>query len=148
MCRTGFQIAIALGLGLLAAVLINERIAFAQSGSTGGTLGNRDKSISGSESQPDKITKKAHRASRSESEHKSAPKIFDNPTINGIRIDHCLHFASDCDEPAATAWCRSKGRTNATSWRVEPVGKTIIQSDSQTCSSPLPCGAFAQIVCE
>lgn len=39
----------------------------------------------------------------------AANKTFVNPKIGSNRLDWCLNWGSGCGEPAATAWCKSKG---------------------------------------
>jgi hypothetical protein len=120
--------------------------AFAQAGSTGGTLGNTDKSISGDREEPRRSEK--HEEHHPRLQAVQTQKTFVNPTINGIRVDRCWHFATECDEPAATAWCRSKGLTHAVQWKWEYLSNTIGQSDGRTCPISGACGGFSLIVCE
>jgi hypothetical protein len=124
---------------LMAAVLAGP--AFAQAGSTGGTLGKTDQSLSGGSPK------------RAPAEKAAAPavarqKIFVNPTIKGIPVDRCWHFGMECDEPAASAWCRSKGLKRATDWQWQYSNNTIGQSDGRQCPMPGQCGGFTKIVCE
>jgi hypothetical protein len=110
-------------------------------GSTGGTLGKTDQSISGGVKVPDKApTPKGIPGNKA--------TAFTNPTIKGIPVDRCWHFGTECDEPAATAWCRSKGFKRATNWKWEYRQNTIGQSDGRQCPIPGTCGGFVQIVCE
>jgi hypothetical protein len=132
--------------------------AHAQAGSTGGTVGNVNKSLSGEEkkqSDEDTIRHQKHNKQlspnksplRSADAPKGAPRIYTNPTIQGKRVDRCLTYGVNCDEPAATAWCRSKGFSRATSWALEVVSPTYIQESGQTCDG-FVCRGFTQIVCQ
>jgi hypothetical protein len=120
--------------------------AFAQAGSTGGTLGNTDKSISGEREEPRRPEKREERHQRPQAAQ--SVKTFLNPSISGVHVDRCWHFATECDEPAATAWCRSKGLTHAVAWKWENMSDTIGQSDGRRCPTPGACGGFTVIVCE
>jgi hypothetical protein len=112
--------------------------AFAQAGSTGGTIGKTDKSVSGQEAEQPR-----HKRPNSAS---ARQKLFVNPTIDGIRVDRCWHYGTGCDERAATEWCRSKGLARATEWKWEYISATIGQSDGHRCSTV--CGGFSKISCE
>lgn len=46
-------------------------------------------------------------------------ETFDNPTIDGIRLDRCLNFTKNCVEPAARAFCQYKGYSNFTNLGVD-----------------------------
>jgi hypothetical protein len=126
------------------------RTMWAQSGSTGGTIGKQGKSVSGGESEPERRPKAAtgqpQRRAPEATARPTPSRVFDNPTIAGKRVDRCLQYGFGCDQPAANIWCRSKGFTSATNWKTESVSPTYIQGDGQTCS--FLCGGFSQITCE
>ena len=120
--------------------------AFSQAGSTGGTIAKTNKSISGGvEAEPSR--QKSQRAPP----QSARPKIFENPTINNIRVDGCMKWGPvDCGAPAANHWCRSKGFARATDWSTEKVHPTIFQdpqSSVKVCDYFF-CGAFTRIACE
>jgi Caspase domain len=81
----------------------------------------------------------------------AGPKVFENPTINGIRVDRCMKWGpTGCGSPAANYWCRSKGFAKATEsdWKTGP--PTIFQdpeSSVKVCDYFF-CGGFTKIVCE
>jgi hypothetical protein len=131
-------------LGLF--VFGQQQGTFAQAGSTGGTIGKTEKSISGGveAEQPRQQPRRALSQS-------ARSKIFENPTINSIRVDGCMKWGPvDCGAPAANHWCRSKGFGRATDWSVEKVHPTIFQdpqSSVKVCDYFF-CGAFARIECE
>jgi hypothetical protein len=142
-------------LGALAVVALTY-MAFAQAGSTGGTLGNTDKSISGDREEPGHSSEKGQvkikRPHASESASVVGPKVFVNPTINGVRVDHCLGniveglAGTGCGEAAAAQWCRSKGMARAVSYHVELVAPTYRQGEHTICRTT--CGAFTDVTCE
>ena len=125
-------------------------VAHCQAESAGGVIGKRDKSIGGGEDLRGPAPKKNSGGPAVPARtHRS--NTFDNPTINGIRVDRCMKWGPiDCGQPAADHWCRSKGFSRATSWTGETVHPTIFQgrdSEVKVCDFFF-CGAFSQIVCE
>jgi hypothetical protein len=145
--RSGRLLGFALLLGLFA--LGQEERAAAQAGSTGGTIGKTDKSISGGESvaEPTKTRSKGGRPAGTS----ARSNVFENPTINGIRVDGCMKWGpTGCEGPAANHWCRSKGFQRATVWTIEKVHPTIFQdpaSSVKVCDYFF-CGGFSRVVCE
>lgn len=75
---------------------------------------------------------------------------FIEPRIEGLRVDRCLSWAKDCDEPAAYNWCLGKGFAKAIYWELEHnVGSrepTKMLSSKQICNKSV-CDAFKTIVC-
>jgi hypothetical protein len=106
MIKRSTRIGVA-GLVAVFAALVSASLAFAQAGSTGGTIGKQGKSAAGGEEQSIKDIKKAtvHRREEGTSERKSAPKIFRNPTNNGIRVDLGNADGADtCGRKIAGPW--------------------------------------------
>ena len=149
MSRSDAWIVVAVVCAMVGALAAEPEV-FAQAGSTGGTIGKHDKSVSGSSEveQSQRTAKRPKHHSGVTTRQKDETKTFDNPTIDGIRVDHCWHFATECDEPAATEWCRSKGFNHATEWKWENLADTIGQSDKRRCPMPGWCGGFSKITCE
>jgi hypothetical protein len=77
-------------------------------------------------------------------------KEYFKPRIEGLRVDRCLTWAKDCDEPAAYSWCLEKGYTKAVYWEIEGnIGQsqpTKMLKSKQICDKP-NCDAFKTIVC-
>jgi hypothetical protein len=136
------SIAILCGLaGLVAA----DRIVFGQAGSTGGTLGKTDKSSSGGDEavRPRKPTNQAA----------GGPKTFELPTINGTRVDWCLKWngglGAECGEPAATAFCKSKGFSRGSNWSQEQIPTVYLIGEKRTYTCPfVGCSAFVRVTCD
>jgi hypothetical protein len=133
-------------------VITQQQGALAQAGSTGGVIGKQEKSVSGGEAAAEPhAPAKSRSSSQRPSDDVAKSKVFENPTINGIRVDGCMKWGpSGCGDPAANHWCRSKGFRRATSWDTEKVHPTIFQaSDSpvKVCDYFF-CGAFSRVVCE
>jgi hypothetical protein len=126
--------------------LASGSLAFGQAGSTGGIIGKTDKSVSGGE----QVKPPAEKPQRAVPQP-ARSKVFENPTIDGIRVDGCMKWGPvDCGAPAADHWCRSKGFGRATDWNTERVHPTIFQdpqSSVKVCDYFF-CGAFSRVVCE
>jgi hypothetical protein len=126
-------------------------LAQIQPGSTGGSIGKTDKSISGGESGEPRTPVKSRSKRQQPANTSARSKIFNNPTINGIRVDRCMKWGpEDCGAPAANHWCQSKGFARATDWSVEKVHPTIFQdpqSPHKVCDYFF-CDAFTRIACE
>jgi hypothetical protein len=135
-----------MGIAVLAALVVSatSSASLAQAGSTGGSVGKTDKSVSGGE--------EFHAPSISQKPQHPQTHTFWRPLINGMAIDHCAKNSDKwCDEPAATAWCRSKGFLRAIAWKFDSVPRAFRLLDMTTCdtsSSRLGCGGFTQITCE
>lgn len=75
---------------------------------------------------------------------------FIEPRFEGLRVDRCLSWAKDCDEPAAYNWCLGKGYAKAVYWELDHnVGSrepTKMLSSKQICNKSV-CDAFKTIVC-
>lgn len=73
---------------------------------------------------------------------------YDRPTINGVRVDWCLDYATDCGDKAADRFCQSKGHARSLKWETEDGGgRTIIISDSEICRGG-HCTAFKYVICK
>ena len=136
-------------------VFANAYSAFAQAGSTGGSVGKTDKSISGGEDQPaapkprsngPAKPRDAEKKPSSGDKGKGGQKVFINPTINGTRVDWNSGEGAGMGQPAADAWCRSKGLTRSASYAWEYHSPAIRIVTRTTCNGF--CGAFTKVVCE
>jgi len=75
---------------------------------------------------------------------------FDEPRIRGLRMDRCLSWGEECNEPAAYQWCLEKGYSKAIYWQIESnvadkQPTRMLESD-QICNKKR-CDAFKLIVC-
>jgi hypothetical protein len=48
---------------------------------------------------------------------------FQEPMLGDLRLDACLEWGMNCGEPAATAWCKTKGMTRVAEYLGENVGE-------------------------
>jgi hypothetical protein len=130
------------------ALLCYTTLAFAQAGSTGGSIGKQGKSVSGgTEAPPPVVTQPAPRRPAPTAIPAAKSNVFINPTLDGKRVDRCLSFGQGCNEPAATHWCRSKGFERAVEWESARARPTILQKDRSVCDF-LICDGFTRVVCE
>ena len=139
-------------LTAMLASLTVERAALGQAGSAGGTIGKQDKSISGVEEKP-VLRKDRSRIekpilhTRESTKSPAIPKVFQNPTINGVRVDWCMTSSLGmCGEVAATAWCRSQGLSHATSFKWAVAPPTYRQGERNICNGY--CGGFTEVICQ
>ncbi|HON78359.1 MAG TPA: hypothetical protein PK544_07705 [Spirochaetota bacterium] len=73
---------------------------------------------------------------------------YDRPMINGIRLDWCRDYATDCGDKAADIFCQSKGHSRSLKWETEDGGgRTIIISDNEICRGS-HCTAFKYVICK
>jgi hypothetical protein len=78
-------------------------------------------------------------------------QTFNTPTINGVRLDWCRHFGTQCGEPAANLFCQRQGFTRAVRFSIDPgIGRTgvptVILADGQLCRAAI-CSGFRAITC-
>lgn len=140
--------------------------AFAQAGSTGGTIGKADKSISGGEPEPHAsqrakpatrpaaVEKRPSALQRPRAVHEQkretskGSKVLYNPTINGIHVDWCMttDYNSQCGEASATALCRGRGFSRSTHYDWHLSSPTYRQGEHNICRGN--CGALTEVTCE
>lgn len=79
------------------------------------------------------------------------PHTFGNPTLNGRRVDICLHWGVDCGKPAADAFCRARNYSASVGHTVAAdIGSqtpTLVIGDNRLCSEAT-CDGFASISCQ
>lgn len=76
---------------------------------------------------------------------------FDNPLLNGRRVDWCREWATNCGAPAADLYCKKRGFYGAKSWAQAPnIGAqgqtTMCLGTGQLCQAP-HCDGFSFISC-
>jgi hypothetical protein len=77
-------------------------------------------------------------------------QMFTDPMVGSLPLDGCLYFARACGEPAASAWCASKGFAKATTFTgFRNVPQTSIIGDGSVCHTgpTVTCGTFTSITC-
>ena len=77
-------------------------------------------------------------------------QVFEPPLANGQRVDICLHWGSECGQPAADAFCKQNGFAQALEFTIaQDIGAnspTLVLGDGKSCNAPF-CDGFAKIRC-
>ncbi len=78
--------------------------------------------------------------------------VFNNPTLGGLPVDHCMFYAVQCGQPPADLFCQFKGCSHATAFTDgPPVWETYITGDGTKCDGhPYGykfCVGFSSITC-
>jgi len=76
---------------------------------------------------------------------------YNAPKVRGIALDWCRIFENQCGQPAADAFCRSKGHLKASSWLKwnNPGFRTITIGQNSICNPHYHrCDSFKNVVCE
>lgn len=80
----------------------------------------------------------------------SQVKEFKEPRVEGLRMDRCLTWGNECDEPAAYKWCLEKGFSKAIYWEIDNnIGQkqpTKMLKSKEICNKP-DCDGMKLIVC-
>jgi len=73
---------------------------------------------------------------------------FNSPSIDGLPLDWCHTWASNCGQGAATAFCQSKGYRSAIDFKGPNLApnRTKIIGSGQICEGNF-CGTFDYIIC-
>ena len=74
-------------------------------------------------------------------------QTFARPAINGVRLDWCYHWGTECGKPAADAFCRQQGYDHATGFKqLSDVPPSYVLGDRKTCNSPI-CDTIVDLTC-
>ena len=78
----------------------------------------------------------------------SKQKTFVNPQVGGYGLDYCREWTRNCGQPAADAFCNSKGFNRAINFEVTRNNqKTRVINGGQVCDAPM-CDRIARVTCE
>jgi len=82
--------------------------------------------------------------------HNTVPqsKTYPNPLYGGLPLDHCLSFATNCNQPTADKFCRDKKFRRASKLSVKEAKMTKLYSGETCTNPPTNCHAFSSITCE
>ncbi len=73
---------------------------------------------------------------------------FSNPKVNGVALDWCKTWATDCGKPAADYFCQSNGYAKAVLFKKENnIGYTKILKTGRLCNKDF-CDSFKVITCK
>ncbi|MCC6304437.1 MAG: hypothetical protein IT545_04485 [Rhodobacteraceae bacterium] len=70
---------------------------------------------------------------------------FPLPVSDGVRVDWCATWASNCGQGGADGFCMAAGLGPAVGWAWEYASPTRVLGDGQTCTSG--CGALKDVTC-
>ena len=76
-------------------------------------------------------------------------RVFANPVWRGQRLDVCREWGANCGKPAADAFCKAEGFSDALHAEADPqpgFSTTRVISSGQVCSGSF-CTGFQQIIC-
>ncbi len=77
----------------------------------------------------------------------SSSRRFENPMVQGMALDGCRIWSNECGQPAADAFCRSRGFAFATAFTVRRhAPPTRVIGSGQICNEPF-CGRIASVTC-
>ena len=68
------------------------------------------------------------------------------PRFRGVPVDSCLRPGRDCGQPAAEAYCKTRGFPAAASFATGKVARTWMIGEAKDCRGP-ECTALTQVVC-
>jgi hypothetical protein len=71
---------------------------------------------------------------------------FPRPTVDGIRVDWCATWSTDCGQAGADQFCRAQGYRRAAQWGWEHAERTWVMGSRQHCNSSA-CGALRDVIC-
>jgi hypothetical protein len=74
-------------------------------------------------------------------------RVFNNPMVNGVIVDHCVNWGTNCGLVGASNYCRRMGMSRAVSFNTFSPGRTWVMGDNKLCQGSY-CRGFSQIVCE
>jgi len=71
---------------------------------------------------------------------------FHNPKVNGVPVDWCATYATNCGAGGANLFCQQHGFANAISWTTFNPGKTWVLGSNQFCNGGF-CVGFSFVRC-
>ena len=73
-------------------------------------------------------------------------KTFIRPKWNGHIVDNCVTWATNCGGGGAHNYCRLKGYSRASAWRIFKPGSTYVIGSNRVCRGAF-CGGYATVTC-
>jgi hypothetical protein len=71
---------------------------------------------------------------------------FEPALANGMAVDNCERWSTNCGEPGAHAYCRSQGYGRALQWEFNRPGRTWVLGSNRACEGEF-CVGFTYVVC-
>jgi len=72
--------------------------------------------------------------------------FFSVPMIGRNRVDRCLHWGMQCDQPAADQFCRQQGFARAASFNTRLARPTLVMGENEICNRA-DCAALENVRC-
>ena len=75
--------------------------------------------------------------------------VFPFPQANGVAVDGCATWATDCGQPSADQFCRTQGFASARSWNWAYDQRTWVIGSNMYCDTGpgVNCGGLRDVVC-
>ena len=74
-------------------------------------------------------------------------RVFEKPAVNGVIVDHCETWATNCEGGGAQAFCKQSGSAAAVAWNTYNPGETFVLGSKRVCTGAV-CAGYALVVCE
>lgn len=71
---------------------------------------------------------------------------FQPALANGLAVDNCESWSTNCGEPGARAFCRGEGYGRALQWEFNRPGRTWVIGSGRACEGDF-CIGFTYVVC-
>jgi hypothetical protein len=75
--------------------------------------------------------------------------VYPFPQANGVAVDGCASWATDCGQPSADQFCRTQGFASASSWNWAYDQRTWVIGSNMYCDTGpgVNCGGLRDVVC-
>jgi hypothetical protein len=73
--------------------------------------------------------------------------VFDTPQVNGVALDWCVTWGTDCGEVAAHRFCQLQGYGRSIGYLTYTPGRTAVPGDGRICEGN-SCGGFLRVECD
>jgi hypothetical protein len=73
--------------------------------------------------------------------------VFDRPEVNGVALDWCVTWGTDCGQAAADRYCQTQGYGRSIGYLSYAPGRTYVPGDGRTCEGHL-CGGLLRVECD
>jgi hypothetical protein len=74
-------------------------------------------------------------------------EFFPTPTLNGVPVDWCSTWATNCGQGGADLYCQTVGYARASGWTWAYTDRTYVIGSNQVCQAAGACGALRDVTC-
>jgi hypothetical protein len=71
---------------------------------------------------------------------------YEPPTVQGLVVDQCESWSTNCGGGGAHAFCRLRGYERASKWELVKPGRTWVLGSNRSCEGE-GCVGFTYVVC-